>query len=173
MALVFQYGSNTSTTRLNSKNRLAGAAKSLGLAQTEEEFELDFTYYSRSNGCAAADLTIGGSKKIYGVLYEIPDEKVFRSKAKGARTLDDIEGEGTAYKRTTIRVTPVETGQGVREALTYLVKNPVRGLRTNIQYVRHIIEGLREHGAPDEYIVYVKERAAQNNPCSAAELVQL
>ena len=43
MAKVFQYGSNTSSSRLNSKERLQGDAKVLSVAQTVDNFEFDFS----------------------------------------------------------------------------------------------------------------------------------
>jgi hypothetical protein len=46
--LVFQYGSNTSPERLNSSNRLNGAAKVIGKVITENTFEFDFTVYSKN-----------------------------------------------------------------------------------------------------------------------------
>lgn len=53
MALVFQYGSNTSPDRLNTDDRLCGDAQSLGAVITEDDFELDFTIWSNGNECAA------------------------------------------------------------------------------------------------------------------------
>lgn len=64
MALVFQYGSNTSGTRLNSQDRLRGDAKDLGLVCTEAPFELDFDVWSTSNACAAADIREGRGRPI-------------------------------------------------------------------------------------------------------------
>jgi len=33
-----------------------------------------------------------------------------------------------------------------------------------------MMAGLREHGAPDEYLAYVKERVIANNPDLAAQM---
>lgn len=162
--LVFQYGSNTSTARLNSEVRLQGEAISLGLAITEESFDMDFTCFSRENGCAAADLIRNGARRIFGVLYEIPEQRVLRVRSDGLRTLDEIEGEGSAYIRTTVRVTRVQSEREPVEAVTYLVKTPRPGLRTCAGYVHHILAGLREHRAPEAYVAYVKERIVRNNP---------
>ena len=98
--LVFQYGSNMSSVRLNSPARLQGEAVPLGLAITEDLFDLGFTVFSSQNGCAAADLTPDGSRRIVGVLYEIPESRVLRERSGGLRTLDDVEGEGVAYVRS-------------------------------------------------------------------------
>ena len=58
-------------------------------------------------------------------------------------------------------------------ALTYTVRCPKPGLKMNIDYVRYIVHGLREHGVEDEYIAKVKAIAAANNPDIAAEVEKL
>src|SRR5688572_21902663 len=70
-ALIFQYGSNMSTARLNSLDRLQGDARPIGIAYTDENYDLLFDIWSTSNNCAAADI-VTGEKKIWGVVYEIP-----------------------------------------------------------------------------------------------------
>lgn len=139
MALVFQYGSNTSSARLNSDKRLKGSAVSLELVQTVNCFELCFTYQSKSNGCAVADLLEAAGRRIYGDLYEIPQNRIFRNASRGQTTLDNIEGEWSAYYRTTLEV--VRVGKSVSEtAITYLVKEPSEALQTGADYVKHIID---------------------------------
>lgn len=161
MALIFQYGSNTSTERLNSPERLGGAAQVIGLARTANEYELAFTYNSRGNACASADL-IRGRQQIYGVLYDIPEDRVFRHlRRDGLKTLDQIEGTG--YQREDIEVELLAEGRRVA-AITYVVVDREGNLQTAPHYVRHIVEGLRSHGAPNEYVEYVKRRAEANNP---------
>jgi gamma-glutamylcyclotransferase len=174
MTLVFQYGSNTSSERLNSNDRLEGEAVSRGLAYTQDCFELDFTHDSKSEGYRTSDLVPGRGRQIYGVLYEIPGYRVCRSlKREGKKTLDEIEGEGQAYKRTCIIVIPVGQQSTPVEAITYLVKNRKAGCKTKIRYVEHIIRGLREHNAPEEYLQYVKYRVICNNPCLRDEMNNL
>lgn len=56
------------------------------------------------------------------------------------------------------------------EVTTYTVVNPEPGRRTSIEYASHIIAGLREHDAPDEYLAYVKARVIANNPDLAAQI---
>jgi hypothetical protein len=53
------------------------------------------------------------------------------------------------------------------------VIKPQPGLLTSIDYVRHIVDGLREHGVPEEYVAEVKEIASANNPAIAAQVNQL
>ena len=59
MTLVFQYGSNTSSSRLNSDDRSKGDAKVVGLVCTKDIFKLDFTVWGQGNKCAAADIVPG------------------------------------------------------------------------------------------------------------------
>lgn len=173
MALVFQYGCNASSGRLNSAKRLAGAARVVGLARTQDSFDLSFTHFSGCNQCATADLVRDGSRPIHGVLYEIPDNRVYRSCSAGLKTLDEIEGECSAYCRRPITVVMAAPPHDSHEAIVYLVKSPSAGLRTSAEYVAHIIRGLREHDAPDAYVSYVKQRAIDNNPDLANELKDL
>lgn len=56
MVYVFQYGSNTLSSRLNSETRLRGDARPIGAVYTEANFELDFDVWSDTNNCAVADI---------------------------------------------------------------------------------------------------------------------
>jgi hypothetical protein len=164
MALVFQYGSNMSVSRLNGGDRLAGGAKFISIATTAERFELVFSVWSKSNNCAAADLMKSSTgRTVFGVLYEIPDFLLSRDTAKknGRKSLDEIEGEGTNYVREMIDVVTKE-GVAVR-ALTYVVKSRKENLKTSEAYVGHILVGLQEHCMPMEYRQYVRSRIVKNN----------
>jgi len=173
MAHVFQYGSNCLDSEINSKNRLCGDARFVDIAETVEDFELAFDVQSAGRGCAASDIVRKPGGKVWGVLYEVPDYLIDRKTAKvrERKSFDEIEGEGTNYKRETIKVCC--PNNRVVSALTYTVKCPRAGLRTNIDYVRLIVCGLREHKISDEYIVKVKEIAAANNPGIAAAVEKL
>ena len=174
MALVFQYGSNCSESEINGQGRLRGDARFVGIAETVDDFELAFDVQSTKRYCAAADIVRGTGSKVWGVLYEVPDYLIGRETAKayGRKSLDAIEGEGRIYRREPIFVRRLD-GEVV-PALTYTVINPQPGLKTNINYVRHIVCGLRAHeGIPSEYIDKVKAIAAANNPDIAADLEYL
>jgi len=173
MALVFQYGSNCLESEINSKNRLCGDARFVDIAETVDDFELAFDVQSTGRGCAASDIVSKPGGKVWGVLYEVPDYLIDRKTAKerGRKSFDEIEGEGTNYKRETIKVC-CANGKIV-SALTYTVKCPKAGLKTNIHYVRHIIYGLRERWVSDAYIAKVKAIAAANNPDIAVEVEKL
>ena len=162
MALVFQYGSNAHSERLNADDRLRGDARPVGIACTTDIFELDFNVWSKGNGCAAADLVPGAGRSIWGVLYEIPGYLIRRETSGNCKSLDAIEGEGTNYQRVEIALID-SVGESIT-ALTYVVINKVSALRTSLEYASHIVIGLREHNVPSEYIDYVKARIVANNP---------
>ena len=163
MKLVFQYGSNTSSGRLNSQDRLQGEVRVVGLARTVECFELDFTVWSQQNDCAAADLVPGAGRTIWGVLYQIPVHLIERHTAGERNSLDAIENEGRNYVRVPIDVRLADGGRVDGEAITYVVRQRREGLATSFAYARHILEGLREHDAPGDYVDYVKRRITRNN----------
>lgn len=173
MALVFQYGSNCLESEINSPSRLRGDAMFADIAETVEDFELAFDVQSARRGCAASDIVRKHGGKVWGVLYEIPDYLIGRktAKARGRKSLDEIEGEGKNYKREAIKVRR-QNGE-ITSALTYTVRDPKPGLKTDIDYVRRILRGLREHKVEDEYIARVKSIAAANNPDIAPQLEEL
>lgn len=172
MALVFQYGSNMSAARLNHANRLAGDAKAIGIARTVEPFELAFTVWSKTNACAAADMIPSKTgRSVYGVVYEIPDFLLSRDTARkhNRKSLDAIEGEGTNYVRRAIDLFKAD---GLRlSAMTYVVKERGTGLKTSLAYVKHILDGLKEHCIPEEYRQYVVSRIIDNNPDLQKEIL--
>ncbi len=168
--LVFQYGSNCSECEINGENRLRGDARFSGIAETIDDFELAFDVQSVRRRCAAADIVRRDGGKVWGVLYEVPDCLMSRATAPdGRKSFDEIEGK--KYKRRTLQVRRPDGT--VESALTYTVKDPQPALRTNSDYVRHIVCGLRERGVPDEYITKVKAIAAANNSDIAAEVEAL
>jgi hypothetical protein len=173
MALVFQYGSNCLGSQINSKDRLCGDAKFAGIAETVDDFQLAFDVWSNNRKCAASDIVVSPGSKAWGVLYEVPDFLIERktASARNRKSLDAIEGEGANYKRETIAVRP-ENGLIVK-ALTYRVRNPKPNLKTSLEYVGYIVNGLRERGVCEEYIAQVKSLAAANNPTIAAQVKEL
>jgi hypothetical protein len=148
MALVFQYGSNCSEIQINSKDRLHGDAKFFAIAQTVDDFQLAFDVWSKNRKCAASDIVPTPGSKVWGVLYEVPDFLIERTtaSARKRKSLDAIEGEGTNYARQSIAVKSAD-GQ-ILTAITYRVIDPKPDLKSSLEYVGYIIDGLREHGVP-------------------------
>lgn len=158
---------------MNSKSRLCGDAKFVDIAETVEDYELAFDVQSSGRGCAASDIVRKPGAKVWGVLYDVPEHLIHRetAKARKRKSFDQIEGEGTNYKRETIQVR--RQNGDIATALTYTVRNPKPGLKTNIDYVGHIVRGLRDHKVPDEYIAKVKAVAVANNPGITKEVQDL
>lgn len=163
MPLVFQYGSNTSVKRLNSAARLNGAAKVIGPAYTKEKYELDFTVWSRGNDCAAADIVPEGNTTIWGVLYEISEELIYRHLSGERKSLDAIEGEGSNYERTEIEVISNTESNNSISALTYVVRERKKELKTSAAYATEVLNGLNSHDIPNSYLEYVYKRILLNN----------
>ncbi len=164
MALVFQYGSNTSSDRLNHRDRLKGDAKPLGIAVTDEKYDLVFDVWSETGNCAAADI-VTGSRRIWGVVYEIPDDLIERKARPGRKSLDAIEGESANYKRVQIKLRWRNGRRLAKPVITYVVIEPKSGLKTAQEYVGHILKGLQESKfrVPSGYVEYVKRQILKNN----------
>ena len=173
MAILFQYGSNCSETQINSPDRLCGDAIFVDIAETVHDYRITFDVFSRKRGCAAADIIPSPGHKVWGVLYEVPDWLVDRKSAKkrNRKSLDAIEGEGTNYRRIDTDVR--RPGGQLIKAVTYVVIDPKPGLQTSLEYVSHIVVGLRDRGVDVAYIDTVKSIAAQNNPGICADLRRL
>ena len=163
MAIIFQYGSNLNSERLNSQQRLRGEARYLGLACTTEPHELGFTVWSEGNDCAAADLIPGGSQPAWGALYEIPDALVRRESASGRPSMASIENEGVEYHCCRINVCRPDGRPLAEGALTWLAAARRYDLKTEFHYVRHILTGLLDKGVPDDYLRRVRHSILQNN----------
>lgn len=162
MAKVFQYGSNMQIGRLNAANRLDGSATLIGVVHTVQKFDFDFTIWSKTNNCAAADIILGGEHNIWGALYEIPDERVFRDLAKEhqLRSLDQIEGEGYNYERIKIDLSDSSEERISGDVYTYIAKLSKRrfDLCTSKEYSDHILKGLFELEASADYVDYIRSR---------------
>jgi cation transport regulator ChaC len=166
MPLVFQYGSNCTTARLNGPKRLNGHAEDLDHAQTVEDFEIAFDVYSQTNGCAASDLVRVPGRKAWGVLYEIPADFIDGRRADGQKTLEQIEGK--RYAKEALRV--VDRDGKEQEAVTFLVREAERrtSIATSAAYVSWIVYGLRNHSVPEEYIAHVVDVAIETNQRAGA-----
>jgi len=76
MTLLFQYGSNADADRLNAPERLDGAATNPRLASTVGEYDIAFNVYRQGNGCAATNLVPTPGQYAWGVLYDIPTDRL-------------------------------------------------------------------------------------------------
>jgi hypothetical protein len=163
MALLFQYGSNCDGERLNSPERLDGAASKPVLAQTVDECDLAFDIWSHGNKCAASDLVPapGTGRRAFGILYEVPADRIRGEQPKTKRTMAQIEGP--CYEEQIVKVTTPDGN--VHEAVTFLGKKDARRekLWTTGAYVKHIVDGLRAHDAPPDYVQNIIDTAVATN----------
>jgi hypothetical protein len=173
MSLVFQYGSNTSAQRLNSPERLNGAATVISPAYTKNLYELDFTVWSKTNKCAAADIVPDGKTQNWGALYEIPDNLIYRDLSGSRKSLDAVEGEGGNYQRVEIDVISQNDANKIITVLTYVVRERSAGLITSAEYASEILAGLVSHDIPKEYVAYVRKRILLNNESLSDKLPEI
>ena len=122
---------------------------------------MDFNVYSNNRDCAAADIVKSDNKTVWGVLWEIPDNLLCRETVPdGKKSFDEIEGEGINYQRFWL---PVKRQNGdIVIALTYIVREPKK--YPSIDYIKLIIQGLREHKVPNRYINELKQIVIKKNP---------
>ena len=171
MTLLFQYGSNASEKRLNSDDRLRGDAKPLGAFETDGTFRLEFTVWSKKNKCAAASIAPAPGRRIWGVVYDVPDHLMCRATAGDRPSMESIEGD--RYRQEPIRLLDPAGRLAGRSVVTYVVKEPAPGLATSLEYVGHILYGLWSFGVPADYIGYVTGCAVENNPELAGGIAAL
>lgn len=160
MGVVFQYGSNTCTARLNAPSRLRGDATPIGKAQTVDDYEIFFNVFSQRNKCAASNICLHQGRKVWGILYEISEELI-SGKPKGRKSLRQIEGP--KYSQKTIRVEKANGEQMDAITLLAVAENCQEGLSTAVWYVSWILYGLRSHGVDEDYIEHVRVRAIETN----------
>ncbi len=168
--LLFQYGSNMSSTRLNGAKRLSGYAKPLGKAKLRG-WELTFDIWSTLNESAAADIVPCDDGIVWGVLYDVDRELVIAPKCKLSK-MDCIEGvrlDGTGnYKRRPVEIE--QDDENVRTACTYLGMDAGRqrfGERCSApitrEYRSYVLDGAKEHGLPDGHCREIERLADRHN----------
>jgi hypothetical protein len=94
-------------------------------------------------------------------LYEIPAGLIQGRRSDGRKTLAQIEGN--RYEERPIRVRKAD-GEEL-DVMTFLVRPEEQrhGLWTSFDYVRHIVNGLRAHDVPEDYVQRVIDIAIQTN----------
>ena len=110
---------------------------------------------------STANIVKAPGRKVWGVLYEIPNDFIRGPRNDGRKTLKQIEGK--RYCEITLRVRRLDGEK--RDAATFVVREKFQeeGLKTSAEYVSHIVQGLREQGVSNEYIREVKRISAENN----------
>lgn len=165
--LIFQYGSNLSSQRLNSPERLQGQARVVATARTVAGWRFGFPVWGGINGCAAAGILPGGDEPVWGVIYEIPESWVVHGNGV---SLDRIENEGVDYERGPIDLRLADGREPPGPVHTYHPRDPRHDRVTQWHYVEHILAGIDEHGLPDHYRRRLERAILDNNPSLADRL---
>jgi hypothetical protein len=168
---LFQYGSNMSSRRLNSAQRLGGAATPIGRARLDG-WGIRFDLYSETNKCAVTDIRRSHAEHVWGALFCVPRELVIAP--SGRSRMDEIEGAGKGersnYRRETIYA---RRGRYLVQAETYVGTAPARHRfnraspvkqRVSKKYFAYLIKGSRENRLPKSYVAYLKRQAGGSTP---------
>jgi AIG2-like family len=165
--LLFQYGSNMGPERLNSSDRLAGAAQVIGFACLDH-WGIRFDVYSVKNNCGVTDIVPAAQENVLGVLYEVPYSLVVAP--RGQRScMDKIEGARRGrlsnYKRQKILVR--RDGENI-EAQTYVgtalgrrrfLRRSSEDCQVSEAYFEHLLAGARRFKLPKSYVTYLRRQA--------------
>ena len=147
--LYFAYGSNLDPVR---KVGRTGPIREARVARLDGH-RLAFNKRGQQGGVYANIVPQAGSV-VWGVVY--------RCRPETLETLDDHEGVvGGHYERVPIEVDV--HGERVR-ALAYVagVRHTCPEGRPDDEYLRHILDGGRHHGLPEDYLREVEERAGRS-----------
>ncbi len=155
----FAYGSNMSPQRLG--NRIASARK-IGVFRLDGH-DLRFHKKSTDRSAKCGACSTGNDEDfVLGVLYEISND----DKAK----LDECEGLGNGYDD---RMVSVHSDGRTHKATTYIATNIDGNLMPYSWYVRHVLEGAKAAGFPDDYIDKIKNVRSQRDDDSKREKKEL
>lgn len=123
----------------------------------EELFDFTFPVWSKKHDRAASGIVRSDTgRRIFGALWRVPSDLILRDNGRpGRETLDAIEGEGFNYTRQRIFVTGSLSHDRI-DAITYLPTSSSWKSPTDSEYANHIITGLKEWRAPDDYVEYVR-----------------
>jgi gamma-glutamylcyclotransferase (GGCT)/AIG2-like uncharacterized protein YtfP len=153
MLPYFAYGSNMDARQM--QQRLPGA-ELIGPARLEG-FRLAFTVFSRSWQAGAANLELDPDGRVYGVLWELPED--------GVKQLDSFEGHPTFYRREEVIV---EAAEGPTIAWTYRVAHQEGAfVRPSDEYLQLMYSAIRVHGLPPEALDLVDRAARPPGPSVA------
>ncbi len=167
--LLFQYGSNMNSRRLNSRVRLRGAAKPLGKSILDG-WGIRFDVFSKREGCGVTNMVRSRRERVTGVLYTVPYALVVAP--RGERSImDRIEGAGQGIKSNYERRTVwVRVGRIHHRAETYVgsaagrarfLEKSREDQRVGRKYFDHLVKGAREFRIPRSYVRYL-QRCAGN-----------
>jgi hypothetical protein len=165
--LLFQYGSNMEPTRLNSRERLAGAARAIGVARLDK-WGIRFDLYSAKHNYGVTDIVSSAQEHVLGILYEVPYRLVVAPRGERSR-MDGIEGARCGrlsnYKRQKI---VVRSNGEIVEARTYVgtasgrkrfLRQSPGDRRVSKSYFSYLLSGARHFKLPRSYVKYLRQQA--------------
>ena len=150
MMPYFAYGSNMDTRQM--QQRVPGATL-IGAGRLDG-FSLAFNVFSRSWKAGAANLEIDPEGRVYGVLWDLPED--------GLTHLDTYEGHPTFYRREELSV---QGPEGPVIAWTYRVAHQEDAfVRPSDEYLQLMYSAIRVHGLPPEALDLVDRAARPPRP---------
>lgn len=149
--LYFAYGSNIDPERIR---------KRIGRIPPSQRARLPsyrLAFNKRAlNGGVHANIMQEAKQEVWGVVYQCTHEEI--------DVLDQFEGvAGGHYRRERVSV-KLEDGEVV-DAITYVAGDAfiyAEG-RPSQEYLRHIIQGARQHGLSEEYVKSIEDLASKDN----------
>jgi gamma-glutamylcyclotransferase (GGCT)/AIG2-like uncharacterized protein YtfP len=136
MPVYFAYGSMMDHRRMTTR---APGASTLGPARLDG-FRLEFNVFSTEWEGGAANLELDPNARVWGVLWEVPDDEV--------RGLDAFQGHPTFFRREDV---VVEGPEGPVIAWTYRVAHQGGSfVRPTDQYLQMMRSAIRVNGLPPE-----------------------
>jgi hypothetical protein len=165
--MLFQYGSNMDPNRLNSADRLDGAAQVVGVARLPG-WGVRFDLYGVLAQSGVTDIVRSTKEHVEGVLYKLPYRLVVPPRGERS-TMDRIEGAGLGgrsnYKR--LKLSVWRDGNKI-EARTYVgtvlgrkrfLRRSNENRRVSADYFGHVLSGARRFQLPAGYIAYLRRQA--------------
>ena len=145
MLPYFAYGANMDERHMHGR---VPNATSLGPARLAG-YRLAFNVYSTEWEGGAANLEVDAEGRVYGVLWDIPEEEF--------RGLDAFAGHPTYFRREEI---VVDRSGSMVTSWTYRVAHQEGYVRPTDRYLAHLYAAIRVQGLPPEAFDIV-ERAAR------------
>lgn len=101
------------------------------------------------DGFARASIESAPGQRVWGVLYQVD--------ADAMEKLDAMEGLGRGYRADFL---PVQVGDAVLSAYTYIGINLAEGLPVTDHYRNMILQGAQHYGLPVDYITWLQHQFA-------------
>lgn len=157
MIQYFAYGSNMSPARLQAR---VGRVELLGTGILEH-FALAFRKKGR-DGSGKCDISSEPGSRVFGGLFRFPED--------GLEVLDRIEGLGFGYERLSVEIL-VDNER--LQAHTYKATRIDPDAKPFTWYLRHVEEGAKALGLPEDYRARIRAVGAVRDDDSAREQEEL